>query len=148
MRTETRLCATTDDVNEVLSMAKDHPAPEYDCTFERFCDVTKALFSLPHFRGWLLYVDEKVAGYVMAINDPTGLCSQVSVFDIYLKPEFRGSNHITHLVTQVVEWARELNVKRIRWTSKYPTDKWERILQNTVNGIKIDEYKTFIWEVI
>jgi GNAT superfamily N-acetyltransferase len=129
----------------IIDMARHHPYPEYDCSFKEWADAFWILFRNPNARCWVA-VDEVPCGYVIGIRDRV-FRNQISVFDIYLEPSYRGKNLITLLVSQLRDWAIEDKAKRIQWTSKFNAEKWQRILEETVTGIKVDEYKTLNWEV-
>jgi len=130
----------------LVEMASRHPFPEYDCTFKEWADAFWILFRNPNLRCWVA-VDEKPCGYVIGIRDRV-FRNQISVFDIYLEPDHRGKNLIILLINELRDWAREDNAKRIQWTSKFNAEKWQRILEAALAGVKIDEYKTLNWEVV
>jgi GNAT superfamily N-acetyltransferase len=131
--------ATTEDLNEIISMAKDHPEPEYDCTFEYFADFLKKLFPLSFVQTWVAD-DDGLVGYVIAIKDTSGLKDQIDVFDVYVKNKYRfGTGR--DLLNAVKKWAIDDNVKRIAWTSKISLRGWERFM-----GFKVNEYHSYYWE--
>ena len=133
---------TTEDFEQILEMAKDHPAVEYDCGYETYADVIRKTVGSPAFKGWILYGDdEEAAGYIMAIRENL-LKNQINVVDIYLDPEARGMGRFKMLTDKVVEWAEMVGALRVTWTSKWPLKKWSDKL-----NLKLSEYTTFILEV-
>lgn len=127
----------------IVDMAKDHPCPEYDCSFEKWKSIFATMFISPKLKGWIIFEGDEPIGYVIGIRD-TLLRNQINVFDIYLKEKFRGKNLLIGLIEKLTNWAKEDGALRIQWTSKYSADKWERILSKL--NLKVGEYKTFVWE--
>jgi GNAT superfamily N-acetyltransferase len=135
------------DLAVITNMAEKHPAPEYDCSFKEWVSAFSKIYKSPLLRAWILYDFEKPIGYVIGTRELL-FKDQINVFDIYIEEEFRGKNLIILLISQLRDWARLDDVKRIQWTSKFDTDKWQRILTGALIGVKVDEYKTLSWEVI
>jgi GNAT superfamily N-acetyltransferase len=138
---------TLEDFTIIVDMAEYHPYPEYDCSFEEWKIIFENMFKSPKLRAWIALEGDIPVGYIIGIRD-TFLKNQISVFDIYLKSDYRGKNLITLLVSRLRDWAIEDKAKRIQWTSKFNAEKWQSILEKTVSGIKVDEYKTLCWEVV
>jgi hypothetical protein len=138
---------TQDDFNIIIKMAENHPAPEYDCPFSEWVKMFRNLFLVSALRAWIAFENDKAIGYVIGIRE-NSFRNQISVFDIYFEPDFRGMNLITLFFIEVRDWAVEDKAKRIQWTSKFDASKWMRILQTGKAGIKVDEYKTLTWEVV
>lgn len=132
------------DYTMITDMAKQHPTPEYDCSFKEWKDAFVNIFQSPKTKAWIAFDGDKPIGYVIGIRD-NYLRNQIIVFDIYLKEDFRGKNLLINLIEKLTEWARKDKALRIQWTSKYSSEKWERILSKL--NLKVDEYKTFTWEV-
>ncbi len=135
---------TLEDYTIIVDMAKYHPYPEYDCSFQVWKEAFVNIFQNTKLRAWIALEGDIPVGYTIGIKD-TYLRNQISVFDIYLKENFRGKNLLIDLIEKLTDWAKEDKVLRIQWTSKYSAEKWERILSKL--GLKVDEYKTFTWEV-
>ena len=138
---------TQDDFNIIIAMAKRHPYPEYDCLFPEWTEAFGRMFPTPGVRAWIAFDEETPVGYVVGIRERV-FRNQITVFDIYLEPEYRGYNLIVLLISELRDWARADNAKRIQWTSKFNAEKWQRILDNALHGVKVNEYKTLSWEVI
>jgi hypothetical protein len=132
---------TRGDVEAIVAMAKNHPAPEYDCTFEHFAEVLRKIAFAPNVRGWVLKDGDKYAGYTIGILSKD-LTFQINVFDIYLEPEYRGHKNILYLTNRLKEWAEAEEVLRVMWTSRWPIGAWSNLL-----GLKIGQYNTYVWEV-
>jgi GNAT superfamily N-acetyltransferase len=135
------------DLAVIVNMAERHPAPEYDCSFKEWVSTFSMIYNSPLIRAWILYDFEKPIGYVVGSREYL-LRNQINVFDIFIEQEFRGKNLIVMLVSEIRDWARKDKVNRVQWTSKFDTDKWERILTDVLTGIKVSEYKTLNWEVL
>ena len=138
---------TPEQVEDLLVLAKDHPAVEYDCPFAYFSDYVRSMFKAGHhIRGWLAIVDGKTAGYVIAVRQKS-LVNQISVFDIYVKSEYRGQHLMIHLLNKVREWMLEDNALRVVWTSKWAQKDWAAVLQKLgLPGISLSQYSTFVFE--
>ena len=132
---------TPQDVDAVVAMARNHPAPEYDCTFEYFETVLRNIIFTPNVKGWILKDGVKYAGYTIGIVSKQ-LAHQINVFDIYLEPQYRGQKNILYLTDKLIEWAKEERVLRIMWTSRWPVEAWSKLI-----GMKVGQYFTYVLEV-
>lgn len=134
------VATTADDVAEIIWMAREHPNPEYDCSFEEFANILRMTVMSPALRGWLLRNDKETIGYsfgTLAKN----LVHQINILDVYLKPESRGKGNILQFIPAWDEWAREGGVKRVVWMSRRPLKVFRRYLSRDVNT-----YYTYISE--
>ncbi len=138
-----REATSKEDFEQMLDMAANHPAPEYDCDFSVYAGaVLSAVGKRDRFRAWLLMDDEgDPVGYTAAIRE-NYLRNEITVFDIYLTPEARGLGRFKMLTDEIKQWAEESGALRVTWTSKWPLKKWSDKL-----GLKLSEYATFVWEV-
>jgi hypothetical protein len=48
------IVTTEKDIQAIIEMARIHPNPEYDCTFDYMIWVLSQLTSNPNLRGWVL----------------------------------------------------------------------------------------------
>ena len=120
-------------------MAKDHPSPEYDCSFEYYANVLRRILPQPNVKAWIAFEGAPI-GYIIAIKDTTGLKNQIMIFDIFIKDGFR--NGIGRdLINEIKTWAIIEKVKRVTWTSQISLKGWERFM-----GIKANEYNSYYWE--
>lgn len=131
---------TYTDIESILEMAKNHPAPEYDCTFEYFASFVRQIITKPNVGAWIIWDGDKPAGYTIGVRI-TGLNNQINVFDIYLNPEYRGQHLVLMLTDKLKEWAVKEGAKRIVWTSKWPREAWAKLL-----NLDVAEQYTYMWE--
>lgn len=130
---------TENTIDQLLSMAAEHPEPTYDCTFEHYATLLRQYFTIPCFKGWILYNSKnEPIGYVIAANDPDGLMSEITIWDIFIKDSCRGMGNIKTLLQPIKDWKDRENIKRIIWWSKYPGKVWSRLL-----GREVKEYYTY-----
>ena len=122
-------------------MAREHPNPEYDCTFEYFTWVLGHMITTPNIRGWVLKEGGEYVGYSVGMLSQN-INFQVTIFDVYLKPEYRGEGNILQFIDSWDEWARSSGVKRVVWMSRRPLKVFSRYLRKDVQT-----YYTYIQEV-
>ena len=132
---------TDEDVAAVVEMAKVHPNPEYDCTFEYFTWVLGHMITNPAIRGWVMKDNCNYAGYSIGMLSQN-INHQVTMFDVYLKPDYRGKGNILKFIDSWDEWARSSGVKRVVWMSRRPLKVFSRYLRKDVQT-----YYTYIQEV-
>lgn len=141
---QVELAKSGGDLAVILEMARRHPEPEYDCTFEHYADVLKALWKKPWIRMWIARDGARPAGYLIAAMDMSTLVSQVNVVDIYLEEEYRGTGLVVDLLNELGDWAfKALKVKRVRWTSRWPRWGWAKVCDRMRYKLRVDEYKIF-----
>lgn len=143
------LVRTEEDFHALLDMARRHPAPEYDCTFDTYANVLRLLRRKPWVRMWLARDRSKPAGYLIAALDMSMLVDQVNVVDIYIEEEYRGSGLLIDLLNHLGDWAfRQAKVKRVRYTSRWPKWAWAKVCSGMRYKLSIDEYKTYVVEEV
>jgi len=138
---QAELVQTQGDVDAVVAMAREHPNPEYDCTFEYFTWVLGHMITTPNIRGWVLKEGGEYVGYSVGMLSQN-INFQVTIFDVYLKPEYRGKGNILQFIDSWDEWARSSGVKRVVWMSRRPLKVFSRYLRKDVQT-----YYTYIQEV-
>jgi hypothetical protein len=135
------IVTTEKDIQAIIEMARIHPNPEYDCTFDYMIWVLSQLTSNPNLRGWVLKDGNEYVGYSVGILSKN-IIEQVNMFDIYLKPEYRGRNNILMFIDSWDAWARISGVKRVVWMSRRPMKVFTKYLRKD-----IQTYYTYIQEV-
>ena len=138
---QAELVQTQGDVDAVVAMAREHPNPEYDCTFEYFADALGLMVANPNIRGWVIKDNDQYVGYSIGLLSQN-INHQVTVFDVYMKPEYRGKGNILMFVDSWDEWARSSGVKRVVWMSRRPMKVFSRYLKKDIQS-----YYTYIQEV-
>lgn len=148
---QVELVQTQGDVDAVVAMAREHPNPEYDCTFEYFTWVLGHMITTPNIRGWVLKEGGEYVGYSVGMLSQN-ITHQISVFDVYLKPEYRGKGNILQFVESWCQWAMQTGLKRVVWMSKRPLKVYQRYLRKDIqtyysDGKEVFAYSSYMKEV-
>jgi GNAT superfamily N-acetyltransferase len=116
--------ATVKDLNILLEMGYELFLVEKEfeplMTFSKEEAENRYAYQLQHSIALflLLYVNENVAGYAYAhLEKPESLSTtklECEFEVLYLKPEFRGQGLSATLISEVISWAKEQKVFRIK----------------------------------
>lgn len=138
-------CKTEEQFEAMMNLAKKHPEPEYDCSFEEYKELLRGVILKPLFRAWIAYEDGTPIGYISATRSYIPR-NQISLHDIFLDNKKWGSHVTVCLIQKVIEWMKEDKALRIMWTSKISLAGWKRFLRINGLDLNLDSQTLLIWE--